>query len=191
MILSIRNAARAHVAEILEQQDEQETGSGSAAGTRSPSRRRRSRRFWMKLCRSPSGSMSCVMTPERVRSRTRSGPSAASPRRTPPGTSRNKRHSRISSPATGCSSTASNRPVIVSGRLGSPTATLMTRSALALRGAKVGERRRPPRCSARPCPAAFGRHLVDPAQQFLGGRRAAPRSRSPPARRARRRAFPD
>ena len=84
--------------------------------------------FWMKLCNRPAGNASCAILPSaskpaEMRSITGVAPVNTAWNRT------NSSASRMSRPATGCSSTASTRPVSVSGRAGWLTATPIIRSA--------------------------------------------------------------
>ena len=82
----------------------------------------------MKLCSRPAGSRSCTSAPSAVKPAEIRSISGCAQVNTAWNIT-NKTHSRINSPATGCSSTASSRVVSVSGLAGMRTARSMMRSA--------------------------------------------------------------
>ena len=127
--------------------------------------------FWTKLCSSPSGSASCASTPSHSKPAAIKSISGFAQANTAWNMT-NSRHSRMSRPATGCSSTASTRPVTVSGRDGCADRGLDDAVGLALRGAQVRRGRRLPGAFDRAGPRRTRRHLVHAPQQFLGA--AAP-----------------
>ena len=85
--------------------------------------------FCRKLCSKPRGQGVVNQLAEGAERRPTAAPSAAAPRRTPPGTSRTGSAPGSRAPPPGCSTTASIRAVQVSGLVGRLTVAAMMRSA--------------------------------------------------------------